>query len=364
MNVPFLSLLDTYKELKPELDAAYNRFMMSGHYVLGPETDAFENEFAQFCGVKHAVGISNGLDALVLILRALEIGPGDEVIVPSNTFIATWLAVSQVGAIPVSVPPDEKTFNLDPKKIESAITSKTKAIMPVHLYGHPAEMDTIQSIAKKHKLFVIEDAAQAHGAEYKGIRCGAMSTAAAFSFYPGKNLGAYGDAGAITTNDSDLAKKIKILRNYGSEVKYAHQYKGYNFRLDELQAGFLRVRLAHLAEWNKRRRLVAAVYNDQLRGTQVQLPHEQVGCVSSWHLYVVQVPAREAMQKFLSENGITTLIHYPRPSSQQLAYADGGYRELESYNADRLLSLPIGPHMTTDQAAYVCEKIKQFLQKY
>lgn len=364
MNVPFLSLLDTYKELKPELDAVYHRFMLSGHYVLGPETEAFENEFAKFCGVQHAIGISNGLDALVLILRALDIGPGDEVIVPSNTFIATWLAVSQVGAICVSVAPDEKTFNLDPKKIEAAITSKTKVIMPVHLYGHPAEMDLIQAIAKKHNLYVVEDAAQAHGAEFKGVKCGAMSTAAAFSFYPGKNLGAYGDAGAITTNDAQLAKKIKILRNYGSEVKYAHQFKGYNFRLDELQAGFLRVRLAHLNEWNQRRRKIAAVYQEQLQGTQVQLPYEQNGCLSSWHLFVVQVPARDLMQKFLSENGITTLIHYPKPSAKQTAYADGGYRETEPYHADRLLSLPIGPQMTIEQATYVCEKIKQFLQKY
>ena len=258
--IPFLDLRASYLELKTALDSAFQRVMASGWYILGEELKAFEAEFAEYCNVKYCVGVGNGLDALHLILRAMDIGQGDEVIVPSNTFIATWLAVSYAGATPVPVEPDEATYNIDPSKIEAAITEKTKAIMPVHLYGQPADMDPILKIAARHHLKVIEDAAQAHGARYKGKRTGSLGDAAGFSFYPGKNLGAFGDGGAVTTNDSTLAERVRRLSNYGSQVKYAHDVKGFNSRLDELQAALLRVKLRHLDAWNGRRRQIAAQY--------------------------------------------------------------------------------------------------------
>ncbi len=360
MKVPFLSLLDSYKELKPEFDAAYFRVMESGHYILGSEVEKFETEFASFCGVKKCLGVSNGLDALVLILKTLGIKAGDEVIVPSNTFIATWLAVSQLGARPVSVAPNPETYNIDPLKIKAAITSKTKALMPVHLYGNPCAMDEISAIAKEHGLFVIEDAAQAQGATYKDRKCGSLGTAAGFSFYPGKNLGAFGDAGAVTTDDPEIYEQIKALRNYGSEKKYYHSLKGYNYRLDELQAAFLRVRLAKLNEWNLRRKMIANYYLETLAGSPLKLPVVSDGINSSWHLFVVEVENREAFQKHLESKGITTLIHYPLPPAGQKAYADNSFLESEKYDATKLLSLPIGPHLTMEQAAYVADEIRKF----
>lgn len=260
MKVPFLDFVGPYAELKAELDEAYFRFMQSAWYILGREVEAFEQEFASYCGVRHCVGVGNGLEALHLILRAYGIGPGDEVIVPSNTYIATWLAVSYAGAVPVPVEPDPRTYNLDPSQVEAAITARTKAVMPVHLYGQPADMDPIMAIARNRGLKVIEDNAQAQGARYKGRRTGALGDAAGNSFYPGKNLGAFGDAGAVTTDDADLADRVRTLRNYGSKRKYYNDCRGFNSRLDELQAALLRVKLKKLDEWNDRRRAVAAWY--------------------------------------------------------------------------------------------------------
>jgi dTDP-4-amino-4,6-dideoxygalactose transaminase len=258
MNIPFLNLSAAYRELKEEIDAVVFRSMASGHYIGGQEVESFENDFSTYCCAAHAVGVANGLDALHLALRAMDVGPSDEVIVPSNTYIATWLAVSQCGATPVPVEPDARTYNIDPARIEAAITPRTKVILPVHLYGQPADMDTILAIARKHGLRVLEDGAQAHGARYKGQRLGAHGDAVAWSFYPGKNLGAMGDGGAVTTNDPQVAERIRMLRNYGSRVKYVNEVQGYNSRLDPLQAAILRVKLVHLEEWNARRGAIAS----------------------------------------------------------------------------------------------------------
>lgn len=363
MKVPFLSLLDAYKELKPELDAAYFRVMESGHYILGPEVEQFESEFAKFTGTKYSIGVSNGLDALVLILKGLGIKEGDEVIVPSNTFIATWLAVSQLGAKPVSVSPNPNTYNIDPNLIKRAITSKTKAIIPVHLYGAPCEMDEITKVANENNLLVVEDAAQAHGATYKNKKCGSLSVAAGFSFYPGKNLGAFGDAGAITTDNAELSEQIKTLRNYGSNQKYYHKLKGYNYRLDELQAAFLRVRLSSIEAWNEKRSLIADIYLKELSGLPVKLPVKAEGIKSSWHLFVLEVEQRESLQSFLAERGITTLIHYPLAPAKQQAYADNSFAEDSSYDSSKLLSIPIGPHLTVDQAHCVVDHIREFFRR-
>lgn len=357
MSIPFLDLKSPYLELKAELDAAYHRVMESGWYLLGGETEAFEAEFASYCGVRHCIGVGNGLDALHLILRGLDIGPGDEVIVPSNTYIATWLAVSYAGATPVPVEPDEKTYNLDPRLIERAITPRTKAIIPVHLYGQPAEMDEINSIARRHCLKVIEDAAQAHGAWYKGRRTGGLGHAAGFSFYPGKNLGALGDGGAVTTNDDDLAERIRTLRNYGSKAKYSHLEKGFNSRLDELQAALLRVKLARLDEWNERRTHVAAAYTAALQKAALSLPFVADYCQSAWHLFVVRTSARDRLQERLKRADIGTLVHYPVPPNLQPAYLDLGYAvgsfPLAEQLAEEVLSLPMGPHLDIQDAEKV-----------
>src|SRR6266446_8341815 len=289
MKVPFLDLKAAYRELQVDLDAASRRVMESGWYILGQEVEAFENEFAAYCGAKHCVGVGNGLDALILILRSYEIGPDTEVIVPANTYIATWLAVSYVGATPVPVEPDLQTYNLDPGRIEDAITSQTRAIIPVHLYGQPAEMEAIREIALRHGLKIIEDAAQAHGGAYGGKRAGNLGDAAAFSFYPSKNLGAFGDAGAVVTNDDDIADRVRVLRNYGSRRKDYNEVKGINSRLDPLQAGFLRVKLKHLEEWNGRRRNVAQQYLEALNGCpDVILPGAARDAEPAWHLFVLR----------------------------------------------------------------------------
>jgi len=357
MSILFLDLKSPYLELKSELDAAYHRVMESGWYLLGRETEAFEAEFASYCGVRHCIGVGNGLDALHLILRGLDIGPGDEVIVPSNTYIATWLAVSYAGATPVPVEPDEKTYNLDPRLIERAITPRTKAIIPVHLYGQPAEMDEINSIARRHGLKVIEDAAQAHGARYKGRRTGGLGHAAGFSFYPGKNLGAFGDGGAVTTNDDALAERIRTLRNYGSKAKYSHLEKGFNSRLDELQAALLRVKLARLDEWNERRTQVAAAYTAALQRAAISLPFVADYCQSAWHLFVVRTSARDGLQERLKRADIGTLVHYPVPPNMQPAYLDLGYSvgsfPLAEQLAEEVLSLPMGPHLDIQDAEKV-----------
>jgi dTDP-4-amino-4,6-dideoxygalactose transaminase len=359
VKVPFLDFVAPYEELKAGLDEAYFRFMRSAWYVLGQEVEAFEREFADYCGAKHCVGVGNGLEALHLILRAYDIKAGDEVIVPSNTYIATWLAVSYAGARPVPVEPDPATFNIDPNRIEPAITRKTKAIMPVHLYGQPADMDPIMSIARKHGLKVVEDNAQAQGARYKGRRTGSLGNAAGHSFYPGKNLGAFGDAGAVTTDDAELADRIRTLRNYGSKKKYYNEIKGYNSRLDELQAAFLRVKLTKLDEWNNRRQAAAARYLAGMPG--LTLPFVPAWAEPVWHLFVVRHPRRDALQQKLTAADIGTLIHYPVPPHLSGAYADAGWKRgvfpIAETMADTVLSLPVGPHLSDPQAAYVVEQV-------
>ncbi|MEL6412428.1 MAG: DegT/DnrJ/EryC1/StrS family aminotransferase [Pseudomonadota bacterium] len=362
MQVPFLDIRSTYEDLHEEIDEAVSRVLQSGWYILGPELGAFEAEFASYCGTKHCIGVANGLDALILSLRALDIGEGCDVIVPSHTFIATWLAVSAVGARPCPVECDQYTFNLNPEEISAAITPKTKAIIPVHLYGQVADMSSIMSVAKEHGLFVIEDAAQAHGASYMGQRAGSFGDAGCFSFYPGKNLGAFGDAGAITTSSDELADKLRMLRNYGSRQKYKNEETGSNSRLDPLQAAILRVKLAHLDRWTERRRALASRYNEKLQG--VALPKVPNWAGPVWHLYVIQHPERDALQDHLEANGISTLIHYPIPPHLQEAYLDLGIKRGSLPIAERLanecLSLPIGPHLSDEEQDAVIEAVNSF----
>lgn len=363
MKVPFLNLLAAYEEIKPELDAAYNRVMSSGHYILGTETEAFEREFAAYCGVKHCIAVGSGLDALHLVLKAWNIGKGDEVIVPANTFIATWLAVSYAGATPVPVEPDEFTYNLAPENIEAAITTKTKAIIPVHLYGQPADMHRIKAIARKYSLRVLEDAAQAHGACYHGSRTGGLGDAAAFSFYPGKNLGAFGDGGAITTNDDDVATTVRKLRSYGSSIKYVHEMKGYNSRLDELQAALLRVRLKYLDQWNSRRVEIAGTYEKELGKLGLQVPFVPEWVEPVWHLYVIRCNNRAVLQDKLNKAGISTLIHYPTPPHMQEAYASLNFKQgdfsLSEKLSSEILSLPMGPQLRKDQLEYIIDVLRR-----
>ena len=353
--IPFLNLQDGYIELKSEIDQAVLRVLGSGLYILGDELEAFETEWASYCGASHSVGVANGLDALILSMHALGIGAGDEIIVPSHTFIATWLAVSAVGAVPVPVEPDIDTFNIDPARIKNAITSRTKAIIAVHLYGQPADLDPILAVTKKHGLALIEDAAQAHGARYKGRRIGGHGDIACWSFYPGKNLGALGDAGGVTTNRKDLAEQIKVLRNYGSRQKYIHEVTGANSRLDPIQAAVLRVKLTHLDEWADRRREVAAAYSAALANTGLILPQVAPGTEHTWHLYVIRSKHRDKMMRKLTAAGIGTQIHYPIAPHMQGAYAALGYDAdafpLAKQLADEVFSLPIGPHVDPQTTA-------------
>jgi dTDP-4-amino-4,6-dideoxygalactose transaminase len=364
LNIPFLDLKAQYLELRPEFDAAYSRVMESGWYVLGQEVEAFESEFAQYCQVKHCIGVGNGLEALHLILRAMDVGPGDEVIVPSNTYIATWLAVSYTGATPVPVEPDERTYNINPALIEAAITPRTKAIIPVHLYGQSADMDPINDLAQRYGLMVVEDSAQAHGARYKGRPTGSLGNAAGFSFYPGKNLGAFGDGGAVTTNDDMLASKIRVLRNYGSQIKYHNEIKGYNSRLDEMQAAFLRVKLTKLNEWNGRRKKIADAYLSRLETNKLLvLPYVPEWADPVWHLFVVRSKNRNCLQKQLSDASIGTMIHYPIPPHLQGAYVELGYCAGSFQIAEQIhqevLSLPIGPHLGAEQVGNVINAVKK-----
>lgn len=376
MKVPFLDLRSAYLELKAEIDAAVARVLESGWYIGGGEVEAFESEWANYCGANYAVGVGNGLDSLVLSLKALGIGPGDEVIVPTNTFIATWLAVSHCGATPVPVDPDGRTYNIDPALIEASITARTKVILPVHLYGQPADLDPILALAEKYSLRVIEDAAQAHGARYKGKRIGSHGDLVSWSFYPGKNLGAVGDAGAITTNDEELAEKVRLLRNYGSREKYVYEELGHNSRLDPIQACILRVKLKVLDEWNERRRIIAASYlqslNDlhdkpsfsfnldresiedlSIRQPKLIPPRVPGWCEPVWHLFVIRHPKRLQLQQKLALQGVETLIHYPIPPFKQRAYANWTNSKsgllLADRLADEILSLPIWPQMTSKQ---------------
>lgn len=365
MKIPILDLKPAYEELRTELDAAYHRVMDSGWLLLGRELEAFEAEYATSIGVKHCIGVANGLEAMQLGLMAQGIGAGDEVIVPSHGYIATWLAVTQAGGTPVPCEPDPKTYNLDPNRIEAQLTSRTKAILPIHLYGQTADMTAINTIAKKHGLFVLEDAAQSHGARCSGRAAGALGDAAGVSFYPSKNLGAMADAGAVTTNDPALADKVRHLRNYGSKVRYQHEYQGLNSRLSELQAAFLRAKLPHLTTWNARRVVLAARYREQLKGVgDLVLPFVPEWAQSAWHLFVIRTSHREALQQHLTAAGIGTQIHYPVPPHLSPAYREAGWKRgdfpLAEQFANEVLSLPIGPHIGVVQVEEVCASIRAF----
>lgn len=367
MRVPFLDLRPAWRELEPEIHEAFLRVMDSGRYILGPELEAFEREFADYCGARHCVGVGTGLDALSLILQGYGIGPGDEVIVPANTFIATWLAVSRAGARPVPVEPDPSTFNLDSERVADAVTARTRAIIAVHLYGLPADMEPLREIARRHGLRVIEDAAQAHGARYRGRRTGTLGDAAGFSFYPVKNLGAFGDGGAIVTDDSELARRVAMLRNYGSSHRYEHALQGVNSRLDELQAALLRVKLRRLDEWNARRRAAARLYRDLLADLPVALPAEPPGMEHAWHLFVIRVRDRDLLQAHLERRGIETLVHYPVPPHLQRAYQglglkSGAFPLTEAIHREAL-SLPLGPHLCEEAARHVASGIAEWVAR-
>lgn len=389
MTIPFQDFKAPYLELKEELDEAYHRFMESAWFVLGKETTAFEEEYAAYCEAGHCVGVSNGLEALHLALRALGVEAGDEVIVPSNTYIATWLAVSQAGATPVPVEPDPATYNIDPGLIEAAVTPRTKAILAVNLYGQPCDYDALLEIAQRHGLKLAIDNAQAHGARYKGHRVGGIADIECHSFYPSKNLGAYGEAGAVTTNDADLADRVRVLRNYGSRVRYHNEVQGYNARIDELQAAFLRVKLRKLDEWNARRTAIAKQYlemlapdggmdcesessesslsNIQHSTFNIVLPTVPPWAEPVWHLFVVRHPQRDALQKHLAAQGIQTIIHYPIPPHLSGAYSDlrpltSGvwHLPIAAQLGNEVLSLPIGPHTRPEHVEEVCRALLSF----
>ena len=368
MTIEFFPMAALLRAMRPELDAAFDRVATRGRLILGLEVEAFEEEFAAFCGVRHCVGVGNGLDALAIALRAQGVGPGDEVIVPGHTFIASWLAVSEVGAVPVGVDVDSASFNLDPAGIAAAITPRTVAIMPVHLYGNPAPMDAINAVAARHGLFVLEDAAQAHGARYRGRRAGSLAHAAGFSFYPTKNLGALGDGGAIVTDDAGLAARARRYRNYGSSGKYEHEIAGANSRLDELQAAFLRTRLLRLDDDNARRRALAASYCDHMRGIPaLQLPKSEPGSEHVYHLFVVHTPRREDLAAGLETRGIGTMVHYPRPPHRQRAFADRMPRmslPVTESLADEVLSLPMWPGLTDIQIEQVASAVREVLASH
>lgn len=364
-KIPFLDLGAATAEIRSELDSAIARVLDSGWYILGPEVEAFEQDWASYCGARRAVGVANGLDALILALRALDVGPGDEVIVPSNTYIATWLAITAVGARIVPVEPDPATHNLDPGRMEAAITSRTKVILPVHLYGQPADLDPVLDVAKANGLRVVEDAAQAHGARYKDRPIGAHGDLVCWSFYPGKNLGALGDGGAITTNDSGLAQRIAVLRNYGSTVKYVNAELGMNSRLDPIQAAILSVKLGRLDGANERRASIAALYSEALKDhPSIEAPMVPQWAGPAWHLYVVTHPRRDRLAEHLEKVGVETLIHYPIPPHLQQAYAGLGHKRgtfpIAEQLAGRVLSLPIDPNLADWQVARVCQAVRDF----
>jgi dTDP-3-amino-3,4,6-trideoxy-alpha-D-glucose transaminase len=368
MKVPILDLKPATEELRSHLDAAYRRVMDSGWFLLGAELEAFENEYAASVGVAHCVGVANGLEALQLVLMARGIGSGDEVIVPAHGYIATWLAVTHVGARPVPCECDERTYNLDPARVEALITPRTKAILPIHLYGQTADMRALRSIADRHGLLLLEDGAQSHGALCHGRQSGALGHATGISFYPSKNLGALADAGAITTDDGALADKLRHLRNYGSKVRYRNEYAGINSRLEEMQAAFLRVKLPHLAAWNARRAALATRYLEKLRGVgDLVLPFVPLWAEPVWHLFVVRTKRREALQAFLAAREIGSQVHYPTPPHLSGAYRDSGWKRgdfpLAERLADEVLSLPIGPHHKLEQIDYVCAAVRSFFDQ-
>ena len=367
-TVPFLRIGGFHRKLDREIRSVLKKEIRHQDFVLGRSVQAFESQWASFCGAKYAVGVGSGLSAIEVSLRALGVGEGDEVLVPANTFIATWMAVSNVRAIPVPVPTSRADYNLSPELLRSRISSKTRAIIPVHLYGHPADLGQIQEIAAVHNLKVVEDAAQAHGAEYNGQRIGAHSDAVAWSFYPGKNLGAFGDGGAVTTNSLDMADKIRLLSNYGSGEKYHHDIVGTNSRLDSLQAAILTAKLKYLEEFNSRRKSIADAYIDELKplaeaGRAIVLPpSDSEARLSAWHLFVIRVENRDMVRTFLQARGIETGIHYPIPPGNQKAYAPQYSKSVDAASikdAGELLSLPIGPHLSDSQVQQVCNAIGQ-----
>ena len=367
MQVPFLDLQTQYQSIKPEVDSAIQEVINSCAFILGPAVKEFENNFAEYIGVNHAIGVDSGTQAIELALRAVGLEPGDEVIAPANTFIASVLPISRLGAKPVLVDINPKTYNIDVEKIEAAITPRTKVILPVHLYGQPVtEMEKLLDIAERHNLTVVEDTAQSHGAKYKGQRAGSFGKVAAFSFYPGKNLGAYGDGGAVVTNDDEIAEKVRQLRNYGQSKKYHHDQLGFNHRLDSIQAAVLNVKLQYLDEWNDGRRKNANLYLKELAATEgVILPHVPSEVEPVWHIFAIRTQKRDGMMAFLKENGISTGIHYPIPihmqkSYQHLDYEKGDFPITEKI-AKELISLPMCAELSEEMVVYVCDKIKEFL---
>ncbi len=365
MKVPFVDLAGLHAQMAAELQCAWQRIASSGWYVLGRELELFEREFASYCGARHCVGVGNGLDALTLILRAMDVGAGHEVIVPSNTFIATWLAVSWVGAVPVPVEPDQHTYNIDPRLIEEAVTERTAAIVAVDLYGQLADFDALRDIARRRRLRIIEDAAQAHGACAGCVRAGSWADAAAFSFVPATNLGCLGDGGAVVTNDVELARRVRLLRNYGSQRKYQHEVAGLNSRLDEIQAAVLRAKLPHLEHWNDRRRAAASAYDAGLCGLPDLILPRHPGADQShvWHLYVVHHSRRDELRRALHDRGIETGIHYPVPPHLSQAYAAlqlAGRLPVAERMSQEALSLPIGPHTGPGAIAEVVGAVREF----
>lgn len=364
-RVPFVDLKAQYDLIADEVNEAIANVLQRTDFILGQDVRLLEEEFAEWCGVKHAVGVDSGTSALEMALRAFEIGAGDEVITAANTFIATTLAISYTGAKPVLVDIDPKTYTLDPNRVEDAITARTKAIMPVHLYGQTADMDPIIEIAERHNLIVIEDAAQAHGARYKSKRAGSLGHAAAFSFYPGKNMGAYGDGGMVVTDDDKILDNLHMLRNYGQRVKYHHESLGYNHRLDTMQAAILRVKLKYMDEWNAARREHAEQYTELLNARDIVTPSIANYAEHIWHLYVIRVAYRDDLLKYLADHNIYAGMHYPVPIHLQKAYADLGYQQgdfpISEKYADQILSLPMYAELTPEMIEYVATTIKEFL---
>jgi dTDP-4-amino-4,6-dideoxygalactose transaminase len=360
-HIPLVDLRRQYEAHRKEIDRAIAGVVETGAFINGPDVRAFEEEFADYCGVRHCVGVSSGLEALRLILAALGIGPGDEVVLPANTFIATAFAVTGVGARPVLADCDPVTANLDPAAVARVVTPRTKAIMPVHLYGQPADWAALEAIAAPRGIALVEDAAQAHGARHRGRRCGSLGRAAGFSFYPGKNLGAFGDAGAVTTGDDALAEYVRAARDYGQRRKYEHAVKGGNWRLDTLQAAVLRIKLRHLDAWNAARRAAAAAYSARLAGLPLRLPEVAAGVEPVWHLYVVECERRDELVRRLNDRGIGAGVHYPVPVHLQDAYADLGYARGAFPNAERqarrVLSLPMFPEITDAEITTVCDAL-------
>ena len=366
MQIIYIDLQQQYRNLKSEIDAAIAGVLDSSSYVLGPAVQDFEKSYARYCGVEHCLGVSSGTTALVLALRALQVGPGDEIITAANTFVATAAAIAQTGARPILVDVDPVSRNIDPSLVEAAITDKTKGIIPVHLYGSPANMESVDRIATDHNLFVLEDAAQAQGAKYKDKRTGSLGRMAAFSFYPAKNLGAFGEAGAVTTDDDELAHRVRMLRDHGSEKKYVHDLLGYNARMDGIQGAVLGVKLKHLDRHNDRRRAIAKMYGEALTGLPLRLPADLPECEQVHHVYAIETEQRDDLQSYLKEEGVPTIIHYPIPIHLQKAFAYLDYGKDSFPHSERsaasTLSLPIYPEMTDSQVEYVASKVKHFFE--